>query len=213
MHNDPADSADLLARARGGNLAAQEALFNQHRDRLRKMVDIRLDRRLQGRVDPSSLLQEAFQDVVRQLDEYPRDPRLPLFLWLRQVVGERLLAVHRQHLGSQVHDLSREVSLYHGALPQASSAALAAQLLGKHTSPSVAVLRAERIHALQEALNSLDETDREIVSLRHFEELSLSETALVLGIPEPATARRYIRALKRLREALADLPGSRFEGF
>jgi len=115
--------------------------------------------------------------------------------------------LHRHHLGTQMRDPGREVSLLHGARPAASSAALAAQLLGKHTSPTQALLRAERILRLQEALNNLDGVDREILSLRHFEELTAAEAALVLGISESAAAKRYVRAVKRLKEILASMPG------
>ena len=100
-----------------------------------------------------------------------------------------------------------EVSIFRGALPAASSAALAAQLLGQHTSPTQAAVRAERLLRLQEALNTLDPMDREVLSLRHFEEMSLAETALSLGIQESAAAKRYIRALKRLKAILAAMPG------
>ena len=134
-------------------------------------------------------------------------PKLPLFLWLRLIVGERLMKLHRHHLGTQMRDAGREVSLYRGALPAASSAALAAQLLGRHTSPTQAALRAERILRLQDALNTLDPIDREILSLRHFEELTAAETARVLGIEESAAAKRYFRALKRLKEILIAMPG------
>jgi RNA polymerase sigma-70 factor (ECF subfamily) len=145
--------------------------------------------------------------VFRRLDEYLRDPRLPLFLWFRLVVGDRLMKLHRQHLGTQQRAAGREVSLYRDALPLASSAALAAQLLGKETSPTQVVVRAERMLRVQEALNSLEPVDREIISLRHFEGLSRREAAQALGIEEAAAAKRYVRALKRLREALTDMPG------
>src|SRR5262249_12932119 len=139
MENNSADSVDLIERARAGDQDARNALFALHRDRLRRMVEMRLDTRLQARIDASDVVQEAYVEVVERLDEYLRDPKLPLFLWLRLVVGERLLKLHRHHLGTQMRDAGREVSLYRGALPAASSAALAAQLLGKHTSPTQAV--------------------------------------------------------------------------
>jgi RNA polymerase sigma-70 factor (ECF subfamily) len=106
-----------------------------------------------------------------------------------------------------MRDPVREVSIYRGAIPEASSAALAAQLLGQHTSPSQAAIRAERTLKLQDALNALDPMDREVLALRHFEQLSRGETAQVLGITEVATAKRYVRALKRLKAALASMPG------
>jgi RNA polymerase sigma-70 factor (ECF subfamily) len=141
------------------------------------------------------------------LDEYLREPKLPFFLWLRLVVGEQLTNLHRHHLGLQMRDARREVSLCHDPLPEASSAALAAQLLGKHTSPTQAAVRAERMLRMQEAINVLDSLDREIISLRHFEQLTRVEAAQVLGIEEGAAAKRYIRALKRLKATLADMPG------
>ena len=199
--------ADLLKRARAGDRKALDEIFTQHRDRLRRMVEIRLDRRLQARIDASDVVQEAYVDVIGRLDEYLREPKLPLFLWLRLVVGDRLMKVHRLHLGTQMRAVGREVSLYRDALPIASSAALAAQLLGKHTSPTQAAVRAERLLRLQDALNALDTIDREILSLRHFEELTRQEAAQALGIEEAAAAKRYVRALKRLKDVLADLPG------
>src|SRR5208283_3261954 len=134
------------------------------------------------------------------------------FLWLRLVVGERLIRLHRHHLGAHMRDACRAVSLYRGSLPAASSAALAAQLLGKFTSPSNALLRAERILRLQEALNALDPVDREVLSLRHFEELTAAETARVLDIEEGAAAKRYFRALKRLKDILSAMPGGQEGG-
>jgi RNA polymerase sigma-70 factor (ECF subfamily) len=212
MDKDRADSADLLAQARGGDRRAMDSLLNRHRERLRRMVEVRLDTRLQARLDASDVVQEAYVEVAGRLEEYLRDPTLPFFLWLRLVVGERLMKLHRHHLGTQMRDAGREVSLYRGALPAASSAALAAQLLDRHTSPTQALLRAERILRLQEALNTLEPMDREVLSLRHFEELTAAETARVLGIEESAAAKRYFRALKRLKEVLAAMPGGQ-EGF
>jgi RNA polymerase sigma-70 factor (ECF subfamily) len=205
--NHSAQSVDLIERARAGDRAALSALLAQHRDRLRRMVEMRLDTRLQARLDASDVVQDALLEVAQRLEEYLREPKLPWFLWLRLVVGERLMKLHRHHLGAQMRDAGREVALYRGALPAASSAALAAQLLGRYTSPTQAAVRAERILRVQEALNALDPMDREILSLRHFEELTASESAQVLGIEESAAAKRYFRALKRLKEILANMPG------
>jgi RNA polymerase sigma-70 factor (ECF subfamily) len=212
MDHNSADTADLLAQARAGDPQALDTIFARHRDRLRRMVELRLDVRLQARLDASDVIQDAYLEVARRLEEYLRDPRLPLFLWLRLVVGERLTWLHRHHLGTHQRDAGREVSLYRGAVPMASSAALAARLLGRHTSPSEAAVRAERALRVQEALNALDPIDREVLALRHFEELDRSEAAQVLGISEAAAAKRYVRALRRLKEVLADMPGG-LEGF
>jgi RNA polymerase sigma-70 factor, ECF subfamily len=207
MTNNSAETTRLLEQARAGDQEALNALFARHRPRLRRMVDMRLDRQLQARIDASDVIQEAYVEVVTRLNEYLNQSSYPLLLWLRLIVGERLLKLHRHHLGAQMRDAGLEVSIYRGALPEASSAALAAQLLGRHTSPTQAAVRAERMMRLQEALNTLDAMDREVLSLRHFEELSLAETALSLGIEESAAAKRYIRALKRLKATLANMPG------
>jgi RNA polymerase sigma-70 factor, ECF subfamily len=212
MDNNSADTARILKQARAGDQAALDEIFDRHRARLRRMVELRLDRRLQARIDASDVIQEAYVDAVRRLDEYLSRPDYPLFLWLRLIVGERLLKLHRHHLGTRMRDAELEVSIYRGALPAASSAALAAQLLGKHTSPTQAAVRAERMLRLQEALNSLDPMDREVLSLRHFEEMSLAETARWLKIEEAAAAKRYIRALRRLKAILASMPGGSDSG-
>ena len=132
---------------------------------------------------------------------------MPFFLWLRLVVGQRLVDEHRKHLGAAARDAGREISLYRGALPETTSAALAAQLLGRLTAPSQAAIRAERKIHLQEALNSLDPIDREVLALRHFEELSNGEAAAVLGLDKSAASKRYARALIRLKDVLASRPG------
>ena len=205
--NNSNETLRLIGLARAGDRQALSALLERHRDRLRRMVELRLDWRLQARIDASDIVQDAFLEIASRLDEYLRAPELPLFLWLRLVVGQRLATVHRHHLGTQMRDAGREVSLYRDALPAASSAALAGQLLGRQTSPSQAAIRAERVIRLQEALNTLDAVDREVLALRHFEQLTAAETARVLGISEEAAAKRYIRALKRLKQILAGMPG------
>jgi RNA polymerase sigma-70 factor (ECF subfamily) len=198
---------ELIRRAAGGDEAALAELFAAYRGRLRQLVRLRLDRRLQGRVDPSDVLQEAYIDLAGKLPDYARRPPMPFFLWLRLVVGERLLRVHRHHLGAAMRDAGREISLYQGSLPQASSASLAAQLLGRITSASRAAIRVEQQLQLQEALNAMDPDDREVIALRHFEELGNDETAAVLGISKAAASKRYVRAMLRLKAALASVPG------
>jgi RNA polymerase sigma-70 factor (ECF subfamily) len=165
------------------------------------------DRRLQGRVDPSDVLQQAYIDLTQQLPGYLARPEMPFFLWLRLLTGQRLMRLHRHHLWAAMRDARREVSLYRGALPQASSTSLAAQLLGRFTSASAAAVRAERQRLLQEALNALESLDREIIALRHFEELTNQEAATVLGLSKSAASNRYVRALTRLQATLDGIPG------
>jgi RNA polymerase sigma-70 factor (ECF subfamily) len=198
-------SGELLRRASDGDRAALDELFARYRARLRHMVKLRLNARLHGRVDPSDVIQDAFLEVSRCLPKYLEKPALPFFLWLRHITGQKLIAVHRQHLGAQKRDAGREVSLYRGALPEATSASLAAQLLGRLTSPSQAAIRAEMKIRLQEALNGMDPCDREVLTLRHFEQLTNAETAQVLDIAESAASKRYVRALERLEQLLSDL--------
>jgi RNA polymerase sigma-70 factor, ECF subfamily len=212
MDHTSGDVTGPIERLRGGDRGALATLFDQYRDRLRRMVELRIDPRLRVRLDASDVLQEAFLDVARDLDAYLADPKLPPLLWLRLHVGRRLTTLHRHHLGTRMRDAGLEVSLYRDALPEASSAALASMLLGRHTSPTQAALRAERLLRVQEALNSLDAIDREVLALRHFEQLGRAEAAQVLGISQNAGAKRYFRALKRLKDVLATMPGG-WEGF
>ena len=134
---------------------------------------------------------------------------MPFFLWLRWLTGMKLNTLHRKHLDCQVRDAAREVSIDRGAMPQATSAALAAQLMGRMTSASNAAIRAEHKLIVQEALNGMDPIDREVLALRHFEQLSNDETAQVLGLTKSAASNRYIRARKRLQEILSSIPGLR----
>jgi RNA polymerase sigma-70 factor (ECF subfamily) len=201
------DEGDLLRRAMAGDQQALARLFACYRDRLRKMVRLRLDRRLSGRIDTSDVLQDAYLDVARRFPEYAAAPGVPFYLWLRALTGQRLIDLHRRHLGALMRDAGQEVSLHRGAFPAASSASLAQQLLAGLTSPTQAAIREEMRLRLQEALNSMDPVDREVVVLRHFEELSNAEAAEVLGIEASAASKRYIRALRRLKAILDDVPG------
>jgi RNA polymerase sigma-70 factor, ECF subfamily len=203
-----ADADDaLLRRIRAGEQHALGELFGVHRERLRRMVQLRLDRRLRGRIDPSDVIQEAFVDAARRLAEYSVDTAMPPFIWLRFLTAQRLVTLHRIHLGVKARDAGREVSLRSGPLPSADSRSLAAQLLGRLTTPSRAAIRAEVQLKIQDALNAMDPIDREILALRHFEELNNSETAAVLGLHKAAASNRYVRALRRLKEVLAPTLG------
>jgi RNA polymerase sigma-70 factor (ECF subfamily) len=193
---------EVLIRAGKGDSQALGEAFGRHRERLRRMVQLRMDRRLQGRLDPSDVLQEAYLEFSRSLAEYLRNPEVPFFVWLRFITGRKLQALHRKHLGTKIREAGREISLNQDALPQASSLTLAAQLLGRFTSPSEAAGRAELQLRVQEALNSLEPLDRELLALRHFEQLTNSEAAQILEIGEAAASSRFIRALKRLKKIL-----------
>jgi RNA polymerase sigma-70 factor (ECF subfamily) len=209
MTSDSSEVSDLIHRAAGGDEQALGELFSRYRDRLKRMVRLRLSRRLQGRVDDSDVLQEAHLEVSRRLGEYVEQPSLPFYLWLRHLTGLKLAEIHRRHLGTQMRDADREVTLHRGGLPEADSVSLAAQLLGKLTTPSQAAIKAETRLYVQEALNTMDPLDREVLALKHFEQLSTSEIAEVLGMSKAGAGSRYLRAIKRLREILERIPGFR----
>lgn len=205
--HEPNDTSELLRRAGAGDAAATGELFGRYRDRLRRMVHLRMDRRLRRRLDPSDVLQEAFLECSRSIRDYAKDPSAPFFLWLRLITARKLMALHRRHLGAQERNAGREIALDYGAMPEATSASLAAQLLGRLTTPSQAAIRAELKIRLHEALNSMEPIDREVLALRHFEELTNAEAAQVLAISPSAASNRYVRALERLRRILVTVPG------
>jgi RNA polymerase sigma-70 factor, ECF subfamily len=200
------DDDDLLLRLEGGDERALTELFARHRERLRRMIRLRLDRRLQGRIDSSDVLQDTYLEVARRSREYLAEPDMPPFLWFRFLTGQTLQALHRHHLKVHMRDAGQEVSLRR-SVPQANSASLAEMLLGRLTSPTRAARRAEMQLKLQEALNAMDPLDREVLALRHFEELSNGEVAQVLGLSKTAASNRYMRALGRLKEMLQGIPG------
>lgn len=200
------DNSTVLETLRAGGEQALARLFEEYSGRLKRMVKLRMDRRLQGRLDPSDVIQESYLEVARRFRDYLTQPDLPFYLWLRFLTGQKLIDLHRRHLGTKMRDVGQEVSLRRGAFPEASSVSLAAQLLGQLTSASQAMVRAETQVKVQEALNAMDALDREVLTLRHFELLSNDETAAVLGITKQAASNRFVRALKRLRSLLEGLP-------
>ncbi|MGF1581906.1 MAG: sigma-70 family RNA polymerase sigma factor [Gemmataceae bacterium] len=204
--SDSEFESNLVRRAAAGDEQALQTLFSQHSERLKRMLRLRLNRRLQGRIDSSDILQEAYLEIAKKLDEYLQNPEMSFFLWLRQMTGMKLAELHRQHLDTQKRDANRDVSIYRGALPAANSVSLAAQLLGQLTTPSEAAIKAEQRLRLQEVLDSMDPVDREIIALRHFEHLNSEEAAQVLGMSKSGASSRYVRALKRLKQTLSEFP-------
>jgi RNA polymerase sigma-70 factor (ECF subfamily) len=202
---DDRDASRVLRAARG-DASAWEELLARHLPRLRRMVALRLDRRLVGRLDPSDVLQEACLQAATALPGYLERADLPFYLWLRWLTGRTLMTVHRRHLGVRARDAGREVRLDGAGMPEASSAAMAAQLMDHDTRASDAAARAERRQRVREALDQLAPTDREVLVLRHFEELTAAETAQVLGVARSAASKRYVRALRRLKGLIEALP-------
>jgi RNA polymerase sigma-70 factor (ECF subfamily) len=193
---------DLLQRLQAGDRQALADLFAAQRERLRRMVRWRLDPRLAGRLDPSDVLQEVYLDAARRLSGYLEKPGLPPALWLRLLTGRRLLELHRQHLGAGMRSARVEVSLDQPGWAWASAGSLASQLVGHLTSPSQAAARAETAARLTRALEEMDAIDREVLVLRHFDELTNNEVAGLLGLQKAAASNRYVRALRRLKDIL-----------
>lgn len=202
-----ADEGELVERLRQGDDQALGELFSRFRERLWKLVNFRLSPRLSGRVDADDVLQESYLAAAERIRHFLDNPSISIFVWLRLIVLQTLTDVERRHLGARMRDANREVSLQVQPAGQSTSFSLAAQLLGNLTSPSQAAIRAEQASQLEAAIDNMNPIDREVLALRHFEELTNQETAEVLEIEEKAASIRYVRALKRLKEILAERPG------
>ena len=196
----------LANRLAEGDSQALSELFLRHRDRLWRMLNFRLDHRLSVRVDADDVLQEAYLAAAQRIEHY--EVEVSPFLWLRTVVMQTLIDVHRRHLGAQMRDAGREVAIDGHRFAQTTSTSLAVCLIAQQTSPSQAAMRAEAFDTVEKAIDGMDPIDREVLALRHFEELTNSEVAETLGIQQKAASIRYIRAVRRLKEILSKAPGS-----
>jgi RNA polymerase sigma-70 factor (ECF subfamily) len=196
----------LVDRVIRGDRDALAELFDHHRDRLWRIVSFRLDVRLAGRVDAEDVLQETYMNAERRLQHVLKDAPDGMFIWFRMLATQTLAEVHRRHLGIQARDPSREQSMRVGG-GSSTSFSISSHLFGHLTSPSQAALRRELSDQLDVALASMEDLDREVLALRHFEELSNRETARVLEITEQAASMRYVRALTRLQHILKAIPG------
>jgi RNA polymerase sigma-70 factor (ECF subfamily) len=197
------DEFELLRAAGDDDDAARQQLLARHRGRLRQMVTVYLDHRLVARVDPSDVVQEALAEAARGLPAYLRERPLPFYPWLRQFARQRLLQLHRHHIHARRRSVDREVP-WDLALPDRSADSLADRLLASGTSPSRRLINDERRRRVQAAMERLAARDREILVMRHLEEMSAAEIAAILGISEGAVRVRLLRALVRLRGLLDD---------
>ena len=195
----------VLQRLRSGDKQALAELFGQHRDRLWHIVNLRLDERLQGRVDADDVLQEVYLDAADRIGHFINEHSGSFFVWLRLIATQTMANVRRRHVNAQMRDVRREISMYSAQHPASTSLAL--QLLGRLTTPSRAAMREETARQLEQAIERMPAVDREVLTLRHLEELSNKEVAEVLGIQTKAASIRYVRALKRLKDIVADIPG------
>jgi RNA polymerase sigma-70 factor, ECF subfamily len=200
MWPDHSQTQELLGQAKAGDAAAVGQLLDRHREALRRMIDLRMDRVVQRRVDASDIVQDVLVEANRRLNDYLKDPAMPFHLWLRQIAQDRLIDAHRRHRGAARRSIDREQAV--GAVDQ-STYDLAAALVDPELTPAAAATWHELQRRFQAAVEELEEADREVILMRHFEYLSNAEVAAALGLSEPAAGMRYLRAMRRMREKLA----------
>jgi RNA polymerase sigma-70 factor (ECF subfamily) len=199
---------ELMVGAKQGDADAVNRLLERHRAAVRRMIDLRMDRQLQRRVDASDIVQEVLIEANRRLDDYLKEPVMPFHLWLRQMAKDRMIDAHRRHRGAAKRSLDREQPLAVRHRLDRSTLELAAELCDGERTPAAAAEWNELQEQFRAALEQLDEQDREVVLMRHFEKLSNSEVAEALGLTAPAASMRYLRAVRRLRAILADQSSS-----
>jgi RNA polymerase sigma-70 factor (ECF subfamily) len=203
---DVGERSGLLERAASGDASAVRALFAGYRERLRRLVHLRLSRQLAGRLNQADVVEDILAEAMVRLKAYADGPSPDLSLWLRDLGCRKLAEIHHLHLGAADDGGGTvgpgELTLHGGGLPVLDPASLAAQLMGGARDESPAAARAEARLAVQEALNSMEPIDREVLALKHFERLSFGEIARVLGLTEAGAGRRYLEAIKRLKGIL-----------
>ena len=202
MWPDVPTTQQLLDQAKVGDADAVEQLFARHREPIRRMIDLRLDPAIVQRVDASDVVQEVLIEANRRIREYLKSPDMPFHLWLRHIAKDRLIDAHRRHHQAQKRGVNREQSIHRPANPDHSSLELAGQLMDQDLTPASAAIQAEMQRKLRDAIARLDEDDREIILMRHFELMSNQEIAVALELTEAASSMRYLRAVRKLRDLL-----------
>jgi RNA polymerase sigma-70 factor (ECF subfamily) len=203
MWPNTSETQELLAGAGQGQPAAVNELLDRHREALRNMIQVRMDQKLARRVDASDVVQDVLLEASQRLADYIRDPRLPFGLWLRQMAQDRIIDLHRRHRVARRRSLDREQQRP-GLAADKSSLELMAQLRDSELTPAAASLRKELHERFIEAIDRMEDEDREILLMRHFEQLTNSQAADLLGLSQPAAGMRHLRALRRLRELLGE---------
>jgi len=204
MWPDAPQTEELLQRARGGDSAAVSDLLDRHRQALRRLVELRLDPAIKRRIDASDIVQDVLVEASRRLKEYLTNPAMPFHLWLRHMAKDRLIDAHRRHRGAQRRSMDREQPLLAAGSVDQSTLELAAQLRDPELTPAAAATWQETLRRFQAAVEQLDDTDREVILMRHFEQLSNQEIAQALGLTGAAASMRYLRAVRRLRNMLGE---------
>ena len=191
-----------VQRLRDGDPDALGELFAAHQQRLLHIIRVRMDRRLAGRVDAEDVLQEVFLDAAARVKHFIDSHSGSFFIWLRLVTNQTMANLYRRHLDTKMRDARRDVSFSPGKAYENPTRPIAMQLIGHLTSPSNVAMRKEAIEKLEQAIEELKPIDREAIALRHFELLDNKEVAEILGINEKAASIRYIRAVRRLKDAI-----------
>ena len=192
----------LLGAAKQGDRQAVDQLLERHRGSVRRLVEMRLDRKVQRRVDVSDVVQDVMVEASGRLEKYLQNPAMAFHLWLRQITWDRIIDTYRRHRGSAKRSMDREQSMLVPGGCEESTIELVVQLRDPAMTPATAAARAELTRSVEAAIERLDPADRSIILMRHYEHLSNAEAAEVLGLNPPAASMRYLRALRRLRELL-----------
>lgn len=198
------ETIQLLGDAGAGDPVAVNQLLERHRTSLRRMIDLRLDRALARRIDASDIVQDVLVEASRRLADYLQNPRLPFHLWLRQLAKDQVIDMRRRHHGAQRRSIGREQPLAFGSGGGLSSVDFAGQIADGELTPAAAALRRELEERFLAALEQMEEDDREILLMRHVEQLGNLETAQALSLSPAAAGMRHLRALRRLRAILGD---------
>ena len=193
---------EIIAALQANREQALAQYFQMVRPRLKRIVNFRLDYRLSGRISESDVLQETYVRAAKRIDHFLATEKMPFFVWLRLEINQKLHELHRFHFAAEKRDARKELLFGQPQPGGETSLAIAAHIVGRMSTPSRLVEKAEQIAILEKTLNEMPELDREVIALRHFEELSNLETAEVLGIDASAASKRYLRALKRLKEIM-----------
>ena len=202
MWPDATNTQELLDQAKAGNADAVEQLLAKHREPIRRMIDLRLDPAIVQRLDASDVVQEVLIEASRRLQDYLKAPSMPFHLWLRHIAKDHVIDAHRRHHLAQKRGVDREQPMHRPGWSDRSSLDLAAQLLDQDLTPASAAIQQELQRRLQDAIGQLDDDDREVILMRHYEMLANQEAALALGLTEAAASMRYLRAVRKLRDLL-----------
>ncbi len=200
------ETQQLLADAGRGNGDAVNQLLERHRDSLRRLIRLRLDRAVARRVDASDIVQDVLLEANQRLSDYLADPRMPFHLWLRHLAKDRIIDMHRQHRGAQRRSTDREQPLAAASNGDHSAFDLAQQLAAQELTPAAANIRRELEERFLAAVDQLDDDDRDIILMRHYEQLGNTEAATALGLSPAAAGMRHLRALRKLRAILGERP-------